>query len=121
MAAFKLNLKIDQGASFARLVTWKTGDPAVATVPVDLTGCTARMQVRASVNSPTVLLSLTTENGGIVLGGTAGTVELCILTAEQTAALTWARGVYDLEIVYNPDNVRRLLHGTVTVSREVTR
>jgi len=119
MAAFKLNLKIDQGATFRKPVTWKLG-PAPGT-PVDLTGCTARMHVRLKVNSPGApLLELTTENGGVVLGGALGTVEM-VLTDEQTSAIDWASAVYDLEITFANGTVRRLLQGTVSVSPGVTR
>lgn len=117
MTAFKLSLKVDQGGTFTKLVTWKTGDPAL---PVDLTGCTARMQVRASVEATAVLASLTTENGGITLGGVLGTVALRI-EATATALYTWVQAVYDLEIVFGDGTVRRLLQGYVTVSPEVTR
>ena len=122
MAATKLNLKIEQGATYigpgsGGNATLKNGSPPV---PTDLTACTARMQVRRAVDDPEVLLSLTTENGGIVLGGTAGTITLG-LTAVQTAAIQWTAGVYDLEMIYSTGLVRRLLAGTVTVSREVTR
>lgn len=117
MAAFKVPLKIDQGATFRKLVTWKTGTPAVA---VDLTNCTARMHVRSEVKSPIVLLDLTTANGGIALGNVAGTVEI-YLSDEQTAAIAWAGAVYDLEIEFANGEVRRLLQGTISVSPEVTR
>src|SRR6186713_331399 len=115
MSAFKLNLTIDQGATFDKTVTWKTGKPAL---PVDLTGATARMQIRAKIDSPTVLVSLTTENGGIVLGGATGDVTMRI-EAVVTAAITWRAGVYDLEIVFADSTVRRLLAGSVSVSPEV--
>lgn len=36
---------------------------------LDLTGCTARMQIRNKVSSPDILCELTTENGGIVIDG----------------------------------------------------
>ena len=117
MAAFKLNLKIEQGATFTKLVTWKTGAPAL---PVDLSGCTARMQARARVSDTAVLLDLTTLNGGIVLGGAAGTVQI-ILTDEQTAAIGWTGAVYDLEIEFPIGTVTRLLQGSISVSPEVTR
>lgn len=117
MPAAKLKLSIDQGATFTKTVTWKTGKPAT---PVDLTGCTARMQVRESVESEDVLLSLTTENGRIALGGLAGTVDLRV-EATDTALIEWAAGVYDLEIQFTDGTVRRLFSGSVTVSPEVTR
>jgi hypothetical protein len=108
MAAFKVPLKIDQGATFRKSVTWKTG-PAPGTA-VNLTGCTARMHIRSEIKSPTVLVELTTANGGITLGGAAGTVDL-YLSDDATAAITWTSGVYDLEVEFASGDVRRLLYG----------
>lgn len=120
-APTKVPLKIYQGATFFESWAWSTApDESSAYTPVDLTGCTARMQVRAKIDATTPLLTLTTENGGISLGGTAGTIEL-LIDADDTAALTWTSGVYDLEIVYPGGQVTRLAYGSVTVSPEVTR
>ena len=117
MAAFKVPLKIDQGATFRKSATWKTGTPAT---PVDLTNCTARMHVRAKITDTVPLLTLTTANSGITLGGVAGTVEI-YLSDEQTTAITWTSAVYDLEIEFGTGDVRRLMAGSVSVSPEVTR
>lgn len=117
MSAFKLKLGIEQGATFDKTVTWKTGDPLA---PVDLTGATARMQIRAKIESPDVLEELTTTNGGIVLGDATGDVTIFI-EATATAAYTWRTGVYDLEIEFTNGTVKRLLSGSVSVSPEVTR
>ncbi len=117
MAAFKVPLKIDQGASFSKLATWKVGTPAV---PVDLTGCTALAHVRASLEAADILITMSTANGKIVLGGVAGTVEI-LLSAAETAAITWRSAVYDLEITFPDTTVRRLMYGSVTISPEVTR
>lgn len=120
MAASKLKLTIEQGATFRKTLTWKAGTPAV---PVDLTGCTARMHIRAVITDAVPLLSLTTENGRIILGGAAGTIALYI-PASVTEGITWLAAVYDLEIVMpaapEPD-VRRLLYGQIVVTQEVTR
>lgn len=117
MAASKLKLPIDQGATFRRRLTWKTGTPSL---PVDLTGYTARMQVRSEITDAAILLTLTTENGGITLGGAAGTIDLYI-SATATAGFTWETGVYDLEMVASNGDVIRLVAGAVSVSPEVTR
>jgi hypothetical protein len=117
MAAFKVPFKILQGETYNEVSTWKTGAPAVA---VDLTGCTARLQVRSDIDSPVVLLELTTENGGIELGGVLGTVRR-VVTATATAAFAWTAGVYDLEVVFANGTVRRLMAGPTSVSKEVTR
>lgn len=116
----KLKFTIYQGATFRKRLRWT--NKATGT-PLDLTGCKARMQVRAEVESTEVLLELTTENGGITLGGTAGTIDFYV-GATATAAITWTSGVFDLEIIHPgalPDDVTRLAQGTVSVSPEVTR
>lgn len=113
----KLKLTIYQGATFRKRLTWKAGTPAVA---VDLTGCTARMQVREEIDSEDALVSLTTANGGIALGGAAGTIDLYI-SDEDTADMTWEGGVWDLEIEHPSGEVTRLAEGSISVSPEVTR
>jgi hypothetical protein len=117
MAAFRLPLTILQGETFSHPLVWKAGVPAV---PVDLTGCSARMQVRSVVTSGAVLLELTSANGRIQLGGSSGEIELR-LTAAETEALAWRNAVYDLEIVHSDASVRRLLEGSIKVKPEVTR
>ena len=117
MTAFKLALEIEQGATFKKTITWKAGTPPA---PVDITGCTAHMQVRARTDCTTVVLDLSTKNGGIVLGGLTGTVAL-VISATQTAALVVHAGVYDLGIKFPDGTIRRLLSGAVTVSPRVTR
>ena len=114
----KLKFTIYQGATFRKRLTWK--GPLPAQTPIDLTGCAARMQVREEVGSPTVLLSLTTVNGGIVLGGALGTIDLYV-SDEDTGAITWDGGVWDLEIVHPGGEVTRLAQGSISVSPEVTR
>jgi tRNA threonylcarbamoyladenosine modification (KEOPS) complex Pcc1 subunit len=78
------------------------------------------MQVRATLESASTLVELTTANSHIALGGTAGTISLTI-SATDTAGLTAGRGVYDLELVSGSGIVTRLLQGVATISRNVTR
>lgn len=119
MPAHKVKLPIEQGATFDNTYTWKTGSRTAAT-PVDLTGCVARAQFRPEITSELVLLELTTENGRIELGGVDGTIRLR-LSATDTAAITWADAVYDLEIEFADGRVVRRMAGAVSVSPEVTR
>lgn len=86
--------------------------------PHDMAGYTARMAVK---NKPggTVLLSLTTENGGIEIDDSAKTITLNI-SATDTAALDWKSGSYDLELVSPTGIVTALLNGSVTVNTEIT-
>jgi len=117
MAAAQYDLLVEQGSTYSQSVQWKTGSPAAA---VNLTGYTARMQLRSSVTASTAALSLTTENGRISITANTGTVTLSI-SATDTAALTAGRYVYDLELVSSGGQVTRLMEGVVTVSAEVTR
>ena len=86
--------------------------------PVDMAGYTARMAVKDKVGG-TVLLSLTTENGGIVIDNTNKRIVL-VIGATASSTFTWVRGVYDLEMVSDSGIVTALLTGVITVSREVT-
>jgi hypothetical protein len=110
------DLTVLQGATFQLRVIWKDSTGAA----INLSGYTARMQMRERLTSTTTLADMTTENGGISLGGAAGTVDL-LLTAAETAAITAIRGVYDLELVSASGVVSRVLGGSVDFSKEVTR
>lgn len=119
MPAHKVKLEIDQGATFDKTFTWKTGTKANA-APVDLTGCKARAHFRSELESVTVLLELTTENQRIVLGGPTGEIRI-VISATDTTALNWPTGVYDLEVEFPDGTVVRRMAGSVVVSPEVTR
>jgi len=108
------NFTIDQGATFSRTITVKNYDESL----YNLTGHTARMQIRRQIEDTTVMLELTTENGRITLGGAAGTIEL-LITAADTSTLTTS-GVYDLELVEGAV-VKRLIRGNINLNLEVTR
>jgi tRNA threonylcarbamoyladenosine modification (KEOPS) complex Pcc1 subunit len=106
------NPSLDQGATWEKVLTWKTG---ATPSPVNLTGYTARMTMKSNGADD---FSLTTENGRIALGGTAGTVTLSI-SAADTATLSAQGYEYDLELV-NGAYVKRLVEGVITVTRNVT-
>jgi hypothetical protein len=112
MAAFKRTLTIDRGASYDKQFTWKAG-PKGSEVPVVLTGCTARMVVKDAAGA--TLLTLTTENGGITLGGVNGTVSYYI-TDEATAVLPPGRAAYQTEVIFADGRVRRFMEGQFVVN-----
>jgi hypothetical protein len=114
MAAFNLNLEVEQGATFRKRLTWKA-----AGVPVDLTGYSARMQVRADYGAP-LLLELGTGDGGIALGGAEGTIELFIGAAD-TAKIAWEEAIYQMELTAPNGDVLRKLAGNVNVIPEVVK
>ncbi len=113
----KHNFFVYRGATFSEQIEWKDENG----IAIDLTGFTARLHMRDTLEATTPFLTLTTENGGITLGGAAGTVDL-LASATATSAISATSGVYDLELVAGDGvTVTRLLEGLVTISPEVTR
>jgi hypothetical protein len=113
------NITCQQGATFQRQLTWTDS----ARDAYNLTGYTARMQVRDNVSSNTIVIALSTtagSGGTITLGGIAGTVDL-LIPAANTTTLTAGQYVYDLELVSGGGVVTRLLEGNFKVTAEVTR
>ena len=78
------------------------------------------MDLRETPESSSPVITLTTANNRIALGGAAGTVTLSI-TAADTANLTAGDGVYDLEVVDGSSGVYRILEGTYTIRRNISR
>ena len=126
MIAGIYNITIEQGSTFLRLISIETpdltADPTGATFEdYVLSGHTARMQIRRTIESDTAMISLTTENGGITINpGTAQNEIKLSITAANTATLLNS-GVYDLEIIDSLGNVSKVLRGDVTVIPEVTK
>lgn len=126
MPAGQYALALEQGATFRRTFTWGTagtpdidGNPTMGT-PYDLTGCTARMQIRQAFGKP-VLLSATTENGAIILHGVDGVIELDLSDTLTDAVDLRTNGRYDLEVIFPSGDVVRVLEGPVAVDLNITR
>jgi hypothetical protein len=93
----------------------------VAYVPVNLTGCTAALQLRSLPNDPTAALTLTTANGGITLTALTGNIAVSA-TATQTRAIDEGYYYYDLEVTATATGVvTRIAQGQILVSAEITR
>lgn len=114
--AGKLNIVIEQGTTFNPVLTYTDENDAA----IDLSGYTARMQIRDKRTSANFIHELTTENSGITLGGVAGTITL-LITDTDTAAFAFKNAVYDLELISGGGIVTRLLNGSVTLSTEATK
>lgn len=112
----KVNLQINQGATFRHRFTWKDGRGRA----INLTGYTARLQARETIDSTVAAITLTTENGGIVLGGATGTISLYI-SDEDTSLITAKKLAYDIELEAPNGDVTRPVGGSINVSFEVTR
>lgn len=126
MIAGVYNITLEQGTTFYRLID--VMEPTVLDPDVyeafNLTGYTARMQIRRTIDSPTAMVSLTSPtvsgNGITVMDGANNAISINITDA--TTSLVDSSGLYDLEIIKtSTGQVSRLLQGTVTLSREVTK
>lgn len=86
---------------------------------VDITGYTARMQLRSHPSDSVAVLTLT-NTSGITIDGPTGTLAVRA-TAQQTAAISAGPYYYDLEIT-SPTGVKtRIVQGELNVNAEVTR
>lgn len=98
---------------------YTTGGVLEYNQPMDLTGYTARMQLREKLASTTVLDEYTTANGKLVLDNTLKTIKI-LVDATTTAAYTFSTAVYSLELV-GGTVVNTLVQGTITLEKEITR
>lgn len=87
-----------------------SGGVLVFQLPVDLTGMGARVEIRGEGADPIVL----TLGDGLTVTGLGQL--LIVLTPEQTTAITWTRGEWDLDLTYTDGRVERWLRGEVVVS-----
>jgi len=99
--------------------TYTTGGVLEYNTPVDLNMYSARMQLRARLDSEVVLHELTTENGGIIFDNTLKTITLYI-SAEDTALFNTLSSVYSLELVHD-SIVYPFAVGNISLIKEVTR
>jgi hypothetical protein len=131
MSAGRYSLYIEQGTTVDFEIQYKDS----AGNPVDFTGYGARMQIRPSVDSSTVYLSLSSslrpDGTGLSMSGSApykplssGSIGVFIASC-TSSMLNFTDAVYDLEI-FVPNGtdcatVTRILQGPVRLSKEVTR
>lgn len=131
MSAGRYPLYIEQGSTIDFEIQYKDASGN----PVDLSGYGARMQIRPSVTSTDVYLSLTStlnsDGTGINMSGStpykptaSGSLGVYISSC-TSSMLNFDEAVYDLEI-FAPTNsscpvVTRILQGPVRLSKEVTR
>jgi hypothetical protein len=113
-----INNAIEQGATFTRVLNYTDSNDAT----VDLSTFSARMKIRKTHDSATVLASWTSATE-ITLAATNPNITISV-TAAATASLDWSGlAVYDFEIDDGGGTpvVTRLFEGDIELSKEVTR
>ena len=117
MAAGFHHFIIEQGASFLQTLTLKDSSGTV----INLTGyASAEMDLRETPAASSPILTLTTGNSRLTLGGSAGTIAINV-SGSDTGGLTAGDGVYDLEITDGSGNIYRVLEGTYAIRRGISR
>jgi hypothetical protein len=100
--------------------TYTSGGVVEWNTPVPLSGYTAQMQIRETIDSTTSIVELTSTNGGITINPTDYTITVNI-SATQTRSFTFPTAVYSLELTDSGGIVTTFLTGNLTLVSEVTR
>jgi hypothetical protein len=123
--AAKRKIYIEQGATFTLPFTWHQPGPVVNGKvtpgdPYDLTGWTARMQIRRQQKSKVLLAATSTgPDPKITIDGPAGRVVIKF-SDDDTDLLVFSECLYDLEFESPTGEVYRMLEGVVEVSPNIT-
>jgi hypothetical protein len=111
-----VDLNVINAAGFS---AYKSGGYLQFYTPVDLTGYTARMQIRDPATDE-LLFEMTTEDGGIDIDAVENTITLLIAAAD-VQAFSWLRGVYDLEMI-SPLGIHETIYtGSFLVTTDIER
>ena len=100
--------------------TFTTGGVIQYNQPVPLTGYTAQMQIRETLDSSTVIYELTSASGSILLNTSDNTIFLTIASA-ITKTFDFDSAVYSLELTDTSGVVMPFMSGNITLVKEITR
>ena len=109
------NWEVDQNATFSFIVDYKDPDGTA----IDLTGASAKMQVRDTKGGAKLAVTLTSPSGGIALDAPNGKLTIK-LTPTQTNKLFYPKSSYDIMVIDSNANKIKLLEGFMTLNRSVT-
>jgi hypothetical protein len=121
MRAGKYNITVEQGATLDFDIVYEDSTGSA----VDLTGYSAKMQLRpdyadlTNVTYLTISSSLDPDGTGLSITPLSGSINIYV-SAEKTDLFTFDDAYYDLEL-YSDDLVIRLIEGKVKVKKSVTR
>lgn len=129
------NFTIKQNADWSPTLIWRDDNGN----PIDLTNYAMKLAIKAFAGSPVSIIELDSSSSSgsrIVLGGTAGTIQLVFAHADTRqitpiglplpgsplagGSRTYALGVYDLQYVDPLGDVGYLVQGNPSLSLAVT-
>jgi hypothetical protein len=109
------NFEVDQNATFSFIVEYKDENDNA----IDLTGASAKMQVRDTKGGSKLAVTLTSPSGGIAIDGPNGKLTVK-MTPTQTSKIFYPKSSYDVMVVDSNGNKIKLLEGFMTLNRSVT-
>jgi len=109
-------LGVPQGSDFNVEIIYQEGEPPVT---VDLSGYSAKLQVRRTFDTP-VILQLSTDDGTIVMNSTAPNIVLKFPNDVTSRMTVYSDLIYDLEMTSPTGLKSRVMQGKFSISREVT-
>lgn len=117
MTAGIWNTVMDQGSLWSIQITCQNPNGTA----INLTGLTAKMQLRSLPNDPTVALTLDSASGDIVIQGPQGIITVTASSQDMETIIAGPY-YYDLELT-NPltNQITRIIQGQIVVNAEVTR
>jgi hypothetical protein len=86
-------------------------------VAVNLTGCTIIIQVRKTASSSDVVLSLTSADTSIVIGGVSSNQ----ITLKKVVNIAAGSYVYDMNVTFPSGLVKTYVWGTFFVQEDITK
>lgn len=109
------NFEVDQNTTFTFTIEYKDNQDN----PIDITGSSAKLQVRDTKGGSKLAFTLTSPSGGITIDGPNGKLTVK-MTPTQTNKLFYPKSSYDLMLVDSNSNKIKLIEGFLTLSRSVT-
>ena len=120
MSAAKVNLIIEQGATFSKSILWRDSDGDA----VDLTSYVVTMYAKETIDSIHPILAGNSDTAGTITitledGSVTGLITITI-TAANTTKLDFMKAFYAIIANDGSDVITRLMEGTLTLSRSIT-
>lgn len=113
--AGRLDIQMRTNETFRLHLTYKDAN----NLPIDLTGWTAKMQVRDKPGGAVLILDSAAPNNSVTITGIDGTVDVEFAMTSMLA-VTASRGVYDVALTDPAGLVDVIVEGTVMFVDGVT-
>ena len=111
------NFTIQQGADFNMIISWANREDSVDT-PVDITGFSARLQIKG-INPDQTIQWLSTGESPVITVDAVNKEFIIDVPNADTAAYIFTSGRYEFEAIAPSGKIYRLLKGSVILEKEL--